>query len=170
MIIENDDYINGTKINYYFVCKTQLWFFSHHIQMEHNSEDVLEGKLLHETSYKKEKEYLIDNKINIDYIKNKDPVEIHEIKKTKKKEKAHKYQLLYYMYYLKKEKEIGNIIGYLNYPLIKEKKKVILDSENEKEIKQVIKEIQEIIKLEKPPMPIKKRMCKNCSYYELCYI
>ena len=26
--------INGTQINYYFICKTKLWLFSHNIQLE----------------------------------------------------------------------------------------------------------------------------------------
>jgi len=33
--------VRGTQINYYFVCKTKLWLFSHHIQMEQES-DVVE--------------------------------------------------------------------------------------------------------------------------------
>ena len=54
--------INGTQINYYFICKTKLWLFSHNIQLE-QSENVKLGKILHEDSFKREKEYLIDNMI-----------------------------------------------------------------------------------------------------------
>ena len=32
--------VNGTQINYYFVCKTKLWLFSHNIQMEQESDNV----------------------------------------------------------------------------------------------------------------------------------
>ncbi|MDK2979339.1 MAG: CRISPR-associated exonuclease Cas4, partial [Bacteroidales bacterium] len=32
--------VRGTQINYYFVCKTKLWLFSHHIQMEQESDIV----------------------------------------------------------------------------------------------------------------------------------
>ena len=77
----NEDNINGTKINYYFICPTKLWFFSHNIQMEDNSENVKIGKQLHENSYQRDKEYLIDNKISIDFIRKKEIVEVHEIKK-----------------------------------------------------------------------------------------
>ena len=59
--------INGTQINYYFICKTKLWLFSHNIQMEQESDNVSLGKQLHENSYKKEKEFLIDNLINVDF-------------------------------------------------------------------------------------------------------
>lgn len=75
--------LNGTQINYYFICKTKLWLFSHNVQMEQVSDDVALGKQLHENSYKKEKEFLIDNLINVDFIKNTNPIEIHEVKKLK---------------------------------------------------------------------------------------
>ncbi|WP_305513810.1 Dna2/Cas4 domain-containing protein [Methanobrevibacter sp. V14] len=76
--------INGTQINYYFICKTKLWLFSHNIQLEHESENVKLGKILHEASFKREKDYLIDNLINVDFIKVTDSIEIHEVKRVKK--------------------------------------------------------------------------------------
>ena len=69
--------------------------------------------------------FLIDNLINIDFIKITDAVEIHEIKKTDKMELSHEFQLLYYMFYLKNEKDIKNIKGFLNYPNSKIKKDVL---------------------------------------------
>jgi CRISPR-associated exonuclease Cas4 len=42
--------ITPTHINYYHVCHRKLWLFSHGKQMEHTSELVAEGKLIHETS------------------------------------------------------------------------------------------------------------------------
>ena len=46
--------IRGTQINYYFICKAKLWLFSHHIQMEQESELVSLGKMLHKDSYTRE--------------------------------------------------------------------------------------------------------------------
>ena len=166
----NEDNINGTKINYYFICHTKLWFFSHNIQMEDNSENVKIGKQLHETSYKRDKEFLIDNKISIDFIRKKEVVEVHEIKKSKKMKKSHEYQLLYYLYYIKENKNVENIVGYLNYPLIKEEKEITISDENKRELKDLISKISNIINLDKPPLTKKKRICKTCSYYELCFI
>jgi CRISPR-associated exonuclease Cas4 len=42
----------GVQINYYFVCKRKHWFFSHDLNMEHSSDLVLLGKLVHESRYK----------------------------------------------------------------------------------------------------------------------
>ena len=50
--------INGTQINYYFICKTKLWLFSHNIQLEDEHENVKLGKFLHENSFKREKDFL----------------------------------------------------------------------------------------------------------------
>ena len=53
--------ITGVKVNYYCICKTKLWLFSHNIQMEKESEYVQMGKLIHESSYRREeKEVVID--------------------------------------------------------------------------------------------------------------
>lgn len=117
------DKVNGTMINYYFICKTKLWLFSHEIQLENESDNVIQGKNLHEESYKRDTEQLIDNLIAIDFIRKKgDVYEIHEVKKSNKMEIAHKYQLLYYMYYLHNYKNFKNIIGILNYPTTRQTK------------------------------------------------
>ena len=45
------DRVTGTAINYLFVCPRKLWFFQNHIEMEHTSDRVAMGQLLHEQSY-----------------------------------------------------------------------------------------------------------------------
>lgn len=160
--------INGTQINYYFICKTKLWLFSHNIQLEHESENVKLGKILHEDSFKREKDYLIDNLINVDFIKLTDCVEIHEVKKTQKMDISHEYQLLYYMYYLKNKKDIVNIKGYLDYPKNRKKKEIILTEEKENELIRIIENINKI-NSEEMPTPQKSKICRKCAYFEFCF-
>lgn len=160
--------INGTQINYYFICKTKLWLFSHNIQLEDESENVKLGKILHEDSYKREKEFLIDNLINVDFIKLTDCVEIHEVKKTQKMEKSHVYQLLYYMYYLKNEKDIENIKGFLDYPKNRKKKEVFLTNEEEIKLLKIIENIHKI-NVNEMPKPKKSKICRKCAYFEFCF-
>lgn len=160
--------INGTQINYYFICKTKLWLFSHNIQLEDESENVKLGKILHEDSFKRENDYLIDNLINIDFIKLSDCVEIHEVKKTQKMEKSHECQLLYYMYYLKNEKGIDNIKGFLDYPKNRKKRQIFLTPEKEDELISIIKNINEI-NTKDMPKPKKSRICNKCAYFEFCF-
>ena len=47
--------VTGTMIGHLYVCPRELWFFQNHIEMEHTSDLVSMGKLLHEESYSREK-------------------------------------------------------------------------------------------------------------------
>lgn len=160
--------INGTQINYFFICKTKLWLFSHNIQLEHESENVKLGKILHEDSFKREKDFLIDNLINVDFIRITDSIEIHEVKKTQKMEVSHEFQLLYYMHYLKTEKNIDNIKGFLDYPKNRKKREIILSREKEEELLKIIEDINNINKNEMPK-PKKSKICRKCAYFEFCF-
>lgn len=162
--------IKGTQINYYFICKTKLWLFSHHIQMEQESELVSLGKILHKDSYKRDKkDRTIDNLISFDFVRKGETLEIHEVKKSKKISKAHHYQLLYYLYYLKNEKGINDAVGIIDYPKIRRRETLKLDERNEKEIKNIIKRIGNILS-DKMPAPQKVPACLRCAYYELCFV
>ena len=140
--------IQGIKINYYFICKRKLWLFSKGITMEQENDRVMSGKIVHENSYKREKnrEILVDNLIRLDIV-NKDYV--REIKISSKMESADKMQLYYYLYYLKRlgiEKK-----GILNY--VKERKIEEIELTEDKiiEIENIILEIQKIENMKKPP-------------------
>ncbi|MEN4017546.1 MAG: CRISPR-associated protein Cas4 [Methanobacterium sp.] len=161
--------IIGTQINYYFICKMKLWLFSHHIQMEQESDLLSLGKLLHSKSYKDEKEYTIDNLISVDFIKKQDCLELHEVKKSSKMERAHEYQLLYYMCYLKNKKGIENIKGIINYPKMRKKVMVKLDESKENELNTIIEDIGNIIN-EDAPKPERMRICRKCAYFEFCWV
>jgi len=135
--------------------------------MEHTSELVELGKLLHENSYKREKKEIQIGPIKIDFI-GKDGV-IHEIKKTPNVEKAHTWQLKYYIHYLKKL-GVQNIKGEIDYPKLKKRTEIVLNPEDEIELETILKNIEEIISSEEVPEVINKSICKKCSYYELCYV
>lgn len=91
-------------------------------------------------------------------------LEIHEVKKSKKISKAHHYQLLYYLYYLKNEKGINDAVGIIDYPKIRRRETLKLDERNEKEIKNIIKRIGNILS-DKMPAPQKVPACLKCAYY-----
>jgi CRISPR-associated exonuclease Cas4 len=162
--------IRGTQINYYFICKTKLWLFSHSIQMEQESENVSMGKLLHKKTYGREKkDVTIDNLISVDFIRRGDYLELHEVKKTPKMEDAHRYQLLYYIYYLKHEKGIEKIRGSIDYPKMRKKESVELDETEEIRLKEILNDIEKIIN-GNVPEPGKMKICRRCAYYEFCWV
>ena len=51
--------VTGVMINYYFICKRKLWYFSHGIQMEQEHDNVIIGKLIDENSYGREKKHIL---------------------------------------------------------------------------------------------------------------
>lgn len=112
-----DERITGVMIYYYFVCKRKLWYFCHDIRMETENEDVMLGKILDESSYKKKDKHVnIDDIINIDFIS--EHKELHEIKKSKAVEDAGIWQVKYYLYYLQK-RGVSGLKGKIDYPLLK---------------------------------------------------
>ncbi len=155
-------------VYYYFVCKKKLWYFSNDLNMEFNSELVGVGKLIDETSYSREKKnILIDETISIDFLK--DWKIVHEVKKSRKIDEAAKWQLKYYMWVLK-NKGVDIEKGILDYPLLRKREEIILNEQEELELKLVIEDIEKIISSKLPPDITKTGICKKCAYYELCYI
>ncbi|HAN10256.1 MAG TPA: CRISPR-associated protein Cas4 [Clostridiales bacterium] len=160
--------VTGIMIYYYFVCKRKLWYFSNDIQMENENEDVIIGKLVDETSYERQKKHiLIDETINVDFIK--DYKVLHEIKKSKSIEEASIWQLKYYLYYLKKL-GLEDMIGEIDYPLLRKREKVCLSKDDIDELEKILKNIAGIESQKKVPEKIDSKICKKCAYYELCYI
>ena len=95
----------------------------------------------------------------IDFIKKRDIIEIHEVKKGKQMEKAHIMQALYYIYYLNNLGIKAKAI--LHYPKLRETKEIELKESDKEEIKRAIKEIEHIKSLKEPPAPIYQKICKN---------
>jgi CRISPR-associated exonuclease Cas4 len=160
--------ITGVMIYYYFICERKLWYFINEINMEQNSELVSIGTVLDETSYSREKKnIMIDNTINIDFIKN--GAVLHEVKKTKAIEEAGIWQVKYYMYYLEK-RGLQNIQARIDFPLLRETKEITLEDDDRILLDNVIQNIEEIFKRDKPPQTIDSKICKKCAYYDLCYV
>jgi CRISPR-associated exonuclease Cas4 len=162
--------ITGTHFNYYFVCKRELWLFANGINMEHTSDLVYEGKLIHEYSYPQRSEKYSEIEIGgikIDYYDAKNKV-IHEIKKSDKAEEAHEWQLKYYIYVLE-ENGLEGVTGLLEYPKLHKTEEILLSDPDRTEIAAIKKKIEEIIHSEKCPLRVEQKICRNCSYFDFCY-
>lgn len=162
--------LSGTHFNYYLVCKRKLWLFANGINMEHTSDLVFEGKLIHEDSYPqrsgKYEEIEMDG-IKVDFYDPKRKV-IHEIKKSNKVEVAHEWQLKYYIYVFERN-GIENVTGVLEYPTLRKTQKLILSDVDREHIKKMETEILRIIS-DSDCLPLQKKgICRNCSYFDFCY-
>ena len=164
-------HITGTHFSYYLVCHRKLWLFANTIQMEHTSDAVTEGKLIHETAYPQRPERYEEIQIEgikIDFYDAKNKV-IHEIKKSPKLHEAHEWQLKYYIYVFQKS-GIEGVTGILEYPKERKTEEIYLSSIDIERIKEIEEEIQKIIESKKVPAVINASRCKKCSYYDFCYV
>ncbi len=143
------------------------------INMEHSSDLVYEGKHIGEHSYdqrsKKYREIELEGG-KIDFFDPKGKV-IHETKKSNAFEKAHIAQVKYYQYLLDKN-GVQNATGIIEYPKQKKVLKLPALTENNFEEIQVWTERVEHIG-QSQEMPLKKdkpSKCRNCSYFDFCWV
>jgi CRISPR-associated exonuclease Cas4 len=162
--------ITGTHFNYYHVCKRKLWLFASGISMEHSSDLVYEGKLLHEDSYpqrsERYEELEVDG-IKLDFYDARNKV-IHEIKKSDKIEQAHEWQLKYYIYVLRRS-GVEDVSGILEYPSLRQTQSVELTESDIRQIVAIETDIARIVESERCPDVVFSRICKKCSYYDFCF-
>ena len=160
----------GTHFNYYQICRRKLWLFANGINMEHTSDTVYDGKLIHQGSYpqrpERYEEIAVEG-IKVDYFDSKRSV-IHEIKRSDKVERAHEWQVKYYIYVFERN-GIEGCTGLLEYPTMRQTVPVVLTDADREEIRRMEQEIVAIIESDTCPPLVKKRLCKSCSYYDFCY-
>src|SRR5665213_3622343 len=159
--------ITATHINYYHICHRKLWLFSNGINMEHTSEIVADGKLLHESSYPQRAEkyreidlsFALSSGIDlfgkIDFYDAKEKV-IHEIKRSEKIEEAHEWQVKFYIYLLELN-GIEGVTATLEYPKLRITKEVSLSFVDKEYLKVMFVKIAELMESETCPPRISSK-------------
>lgn len=156
--------ISGSLIQYYIFCKRRCYFHAHNIKSEHTSDLVKLGKYYHQEFEEGEEEDKMINGVKVDKIEGDYLI---ELKKSNVDAYAAKWQLLFYLYKLK---EVGIIKkGKLKFKDNRDDIDVELTEENEKELLQIITEVEELLDNNEIPLTINNRKCKKCAFYELCY-
>ncbi len=164
--------ITASHIVYLLVCRRKLWLFANGVEMEHFSENVLEGRLIHETTYPRRPSQYVEvalDGIKIDYY---DPQShtVHETKKGRAIEEAHVAQVKYYLYKLH-QNGVPGARGRIEYPDLRRTEAVApLREADLEEIAGWETAVQRIVEQEECPSVIRKAYCKQCAYYDLCYI
>lgn len=162
--------VNGTLMNYYFHCKRQCYLHGNRLNLEDNSENVKIGKAIHEAKAAES----ANTEIAIDHIRlDRLTAEyLTEIKKSDADEEACKWQLLFYLKILKEKGIIRK--GKLEYTEKNKKDKKIqvfeLTEETERELEQYCRDIENLLSQSEVPPVEKKRQCRECAYYEYCFV
>lgn len=161
----------GTHFNYYLICHRKLWLFANGINMEHTSDLVEMGKLIHETTYPQRAEKYSEIElegIKIDYYDPKNKV-VHEVKKSDSHEEAHEWQVKYYIFVLERN-GVEGATGILEYPKMRQTNEIILSDVDREQIRDFEKDIEKIINSDKCPERLHQSNCKNCSYFDFCFV
>jgi CRISPR-associated exonuclease Cas4 len=163
---------SASHLTYLLLCHRKLWLHHRQIRMEDNSSDVAVGKLIDQSTYsrrpKKWTQLSLDN-IKIDHFDAKERV-VKETKKSPKLEHAHVAQLKYYLYALER-RGVNGVTGLLEYPAQRRTKTIELTKEDrELTIPGWEAEITRITELEACPPLVKKAYCRNCAFYDFCFI
>ena len=164
---ENINYVTGTIYSYSFLCMRKVWLSYHNLSFEGESELVKIGKFIDENTYTNQKHnFMIDNKVNIDFLK--DNI-VHEVKKSDKEKQMAVNQIKYYLFILKQH-GFDNIKGELNIPSKRYKEEVLLEERDNEKILERLEIINQTLSEKNIPETINKSSCKKCAYYEFCYI
>jgi len=139
--------------------------------MEHFSETVLEGRLIHATAYPRRPSQYVEiqlNGIKIDFYDTQARI-VHETKRGRALEAAHRAQVQYYLYKLRQH-GVADASGIIEYPDLRKTESVPpLTEADVREIEQWEQAVLQIAAQETCPPAIRKPICKNCSYYDFCY-
>ncbi len=138
--------------------------------MEHTSDLVEMGKLIHESSYPQRAEKYSEIElegIKIDYYDARNKI-IHEVKKSDSYEEAHEWQVKFYIYVLELN-GVKGVTGILEYPKMRKTCAIILSDVDREKIQKFEKDIERIISSDTCPERLPQSRCKNCSYFDFCW-
>jgi len=170
--MENAVRITASHITYLLICKRKLWLYAKGMEMEHFSDQVLEGRLIHQYAYPRRSQEYVEvqlDGIKIDFFDARARV-VHETKRGRAIESAHIAQVQYYLYKLHQH-GITGASGLIEYPDLRKTQKVLpLDEDMLCIISNWEVEVKQIIALPDCPVVDKKPYCRQCAFHDLCYI
>jgi CRISPR-associated exonuclease Cas4 len=159
--------ITGLMVQYYHVCRRELWFASRGIDIDRGTPNIVRGTHVDETSYDdRRRSYQINDRIALDML---DSGEVMEVKVSSTLETPARMQLLYYLWYLDRILDIQRD-GVLAYPTERSRESVTLTKESREEVRSTVRGIIETVSAESPPELEKKPYCDSCLYQDLCWM
>lgn len=159
--------ITGLMVQYYHVCKRELWFMSRGLDIDRETANIQRGTYVDETSYSdRRRSFQINGRIQLDLL---DSGDVMEVKVSSSLETPARMQLLYYLWYLDEVLDIQRD-GILAYPRERKREKIILDAENRAEVEETVKGIIDVVERETPPALEKKPYCDSCLYQDICWV
>jgi CRISPR-associated exonuclease Cas4 len=163
--VEEEFRVTGVMVQYYFVCKRELWFESRDIEINRDNPNIARGTTVDESAYSEQRRNMHIGMISIDLLQDG---RVIEVKPSSIQPEPSRMQLCYYLWYLKQivdeEKE-----GVLAHPAERKREKVVLTEQREDKIEEAIRGIHDIITKNAPPPAERKPFCDACAYHDFCW-
>ncbi len=158
--------ITGIAMQYYAICKRELWFYLRGIEIDRQNASIRRGDRVDTDSYpRKQSTGVINGSIAPDLL---DDGRIVEVKPSSRLTRGAELQLSYYLWYfaniLDDERE-----GVLAFPTERRRETVLLTDDRSREVEEAIVGIHEIAETSSPPKLEEKPYCDSCAYRGLCW-
>ncbi|WP_247005160.1 CRISPR-associated protein Cas4 [Halosolutus gelatinilyticus] len=159
--------ITGLMVQYYHVCRRELWFMSRGIDIDRGAANIRRGSYVDEHSYRnKRRSFSIDGRISLDLL---DDGDVMEVKVSSALEEPPRMQLLYYLWYLDRIHEVEKS-GVLAYPKERSRESIALTEDTALEVEETLRGIIDTVEADSPPDLEKKPYCHSCLYQDICWL
>ena len=158
--------VTGVMMQYYEVCRRELWFVSRHLEIDRETPSVVRGTHVDETAYEdKRRNVSIDGTIAIDVLEDG---RVMEVKPSSALVEPARLQLLYYLWYL--DRVVGvRRSGVLAHPTERKRESVELTEGNVEWVEAAIRGVYDVVTSESPPPAEEKPFCDSCAYHDFCW-
>lgn len=158
--------VTGVMMQYYEVCKRELWFESRDIEIDRENPNVVRGTHVDDTAYDESRRNLsINGWIAPDLL---DDGRVVEVKPSSTLVEPARLQLLYYLWYLDRVADVQKE-GVLAHPTERKRESVELTPEAAERVEAAIRGIYDIVKRESPPPAEELPYCDSCAYHDFCW-
>jgi len=157
--------VTGVRMQYYHVCKRELWFASRHLEIDRENPSVVRGTRVDDTAYEEERKNLHLGMISLDLLQDG---RVIEVKPSSTLTEPARMQLSYYLWYLDRVLDVQKE-GVLAHPRERKREPVTLTPTRREEVEDAIRGIHDIVTRESPPAAEEKPFCDSCAYHDLCW-
>jgi CRISPR-associated exonuclease Cas4 len=162
----SDFRVTGIMMQYYHVCKRELWFYSRDLEIDRANPNVVRGTHVDDSTYEGQRRNVsIDGTIAIDLLQDGRVV---EVKPSSALTEPARMQLLYYLWYLDRVAGIEKD-GVLAHPTERNREPVELTPENAERVEDAIRGIHDVVTSDSPPPAEEKPFCDSCAYHDFCW-
>lgn len=158
--------VTGISIQYATVCKRELWFYLHGVDINRDNPHIATGSDVDSRFYSDSESRIIDSMIAPDML---DDGRIVEVKPSSDNPESARNQLLFYLWYLEKFYDMETS-GVLAYPTERKREEVILSEQNIEKVESLIQTVYNVFYMDSPPEFEKKPVCESCAYRDFCQV